>query len=333
MYSITHVAREADVAVSTVSLAMNRPDRVSKATRRKIQEAIIRLGYRPRQAKRKCHVAAVYSRGLFIHDVLVEYCQQWIAGIKDAFAQQGAMMSIFQVERSIGEDPVFQKNLREKEFDGMLAMGLREDRGYVETALELGIPVVSLDRRPIHTEFSSVAMDHYGAGRLVAEHLIECGHRRIAIDFLDPNRRMTREIRGGFLDVMRRHNLLEPLDLVMPELLADKAAFVREAQRMLDAGVTACFCGTSAAAALGDELIRRGMRIPEQMSLVGLENLGFEISTGQQITCVDYNARAVGLMGGQLLQQLLNMRGELKHLEATVPARLVHGQTVAPPSN
>jgi LacI family transcriptional regulator len=331
MYSITHVAHEADVAVSTVSLAMNRPDRVSKATRRKVQEAILRLGYRPRQAKRKCRVAAVYSRGLLLHDVLVEYCQQWIAGIKEAFDQPGAMVSIFQVERSIEADPLFRGSLEEREFDGMLAMGLREDRGYVETAMELGIPVVSLDRRPLHTEFSSVAMDHYSAGRLVAEHLIERGHRRIALDFLSPRRRSTREIRAGVLDVMGAHGLPEPIDLEIPEQLSQTATFAREAERMLAAGATACFCGTSAAGALGEQFIARGADVPGRMSVVGLENLGHTLSNGRQITCVDYNARAVGLMGGQLLQQLLNMRGELKHLEATVPARLVEGQTVGPP--
>ncbi len=329
-YSITHVAREADVSVSTVSLAMNKPDRVSQEMRRKVQEAILRLGYRPRHAKHKCQVAAVYSKGLLLHDVLVEYCQQWNAGIKEAFAQQGATVSIFQVEACIEQDPIFHKCLMEKEFEGMLAMGLREDRGYVETAIEQGIPVVSLDRRPLHTEFSSVAMDHFGAGRLVAGHLIEQGHRRIALDFLSPRRNM-REVREGFLKVMKAHGLPDPIDLATPEKPYGTVDVAREVQRMRDAGATACFSGTPLVAAMAEELIAKGLDIPRQFSLVGLDNLRYKTSTGRQITCVDYNARAVGLMGGHLLQQLLNMRGELQHLEATVPARLVRGQTVAPP--
>ncbi len=330
MASIVHVAREAKVAVSTVSLTLNSPQRVSPRTRRKVERAIRQVGYRRREAQRKCHIGVLYSPGLMIHGVLVDYCRQWITAVRLTFEHQGADVSLFQVQPHIDKDPLFARSLESGDFDALVTMGVYERHGYLDAIVKQGTPVVAINHPPGGRGIGCVSADHKEAGRMAAAHLADLGHERLALGFPATGRRAVLEVRQGFLDEVRRRGLGDPVDLDFGFDFDDLEMYQRQARKLIDAKVTACFSGSPSTMRLGNALAEMGVAVPDQISLLGLDNLGLETG-GRRLTTLESDAEVMGRLAGQMVRQLLDGAGQVVAMSATVAVKLVPGQTVAPP--
>jgi DNA-binding LacI/PurR family transcriptional regulator len=329
MPSIIHVAREAKVAISTVSLTLNSPQRVSAGTRRKVERAIRQVGYRPRETKRKYHIGVLYSPGLMIHGVLVDYCRQWITAVRETFEHQGADVSLFQIQPHIDQDPLFARNLESGDFDALVTMGVYERHGYLDAIVKQGTAIVAINHSMAGKGIGCVSADHPEAGRAAAAHLAELGHRRLALGFPASGRQAVLDVRRGFLEETRRRGLEEPVDLEFGFDFDDLAMYQRQARRLMEAGATGCFCGSPSAMRIGDALGALGVDVPRQMSLLGLDNLGLQ-TCGRRLTTLESDAKVIGRLAGQMVQQMLDGQGEVVRMSATVAVKLIAGQTVEP---
>jgi len=328
MSSIVQVAREAKVAVSTVSLTLNSPQRVRPATRRKVECAIRQVGYRPRETAKKCHIGVLYSPGLLIHGVMVDYCRQWIAAVRETFEHQGLDVSVYQIQPHIDKDPLFFQALDAGDFNALVTMGVYEKHGYFDAIARKGTPVVVINHPITGKGIGNVTMDHPEAGRQAAAYLADKGHRRLGLGFLAPGRRAGTEVRQRFLDEVRRRGLDVPFDLEDISNFDDLPAYEQQARRVMEAGVTACFYGSPPAMRLGNALVALGVQVPRQVSLLGLDNLGLHIGN-KTLTTLDSDTKLMGRLAGQMVQQMLDGRGELVRMLATVSTKLIEGQTVA----
>jgi len=330
MSSIVQVAREAKVAVSTVSLTLNSPQRVRPVTRRKVERAMRQVGYRPRETAKKCHIGVLYSPGLLIHGVMVDYCRQWIAAVRETFEHQGLDVSVYQIQQHIEKDPLFSHNLEAGDFSALVTMGVYEKHGYFDAIAKQDTPVVVINHPIAGKGIGSVTVDHLEAGRLAAGYLADKGHRRLGLGFLAPRRRAGMEVRQGFLDEVSRRGLDVPFDLEDISDFDDLPAYEQQARRVMEAGVTACFYGSPPAMRLGNALVALGVKIPRQVSLLGLDNLGLLVGD-KTLTTLDSDTKLMGRLAGQMVQQMLDGRGDLVRMLATVAVKIIEGQTVAEP--
>ncbi|WP_250008298.1 LacI family DNA-binding transcriptional regulator [Actinoplanes sp. M2I2] len=175
--TIRDVARAAGVSVSTVSLALNAPDRVSEPTRRKVLRAADELGFVPKAeavARARTGVGRIGVIGPFSSYVAAS---RRLNGVLRA--ARGAAVEVVafdQESASTSPAPLLSSLPRTGRLDGLLISSLPLDDDVVRRLTDLDLPTVLIDVR--HRGLSSVHTDDVAGGRIAAEHLLERGHRR-----------------------------------------------------------------------------------------------------------------------------------------------------------
>lgn len=330
--SILDVARKANVAPSTVSLVVNRHPRVSAETRKRVESVIKQMGYKPRSARRKKrHVAVLYTRNMLVSGELIEYCREWIAGIREGLGEDGADVSVFTGQSHVHDDPMFTTNLDNADFDGLIMMGVNPKDGYLDTALQHDAPIVVMERKPKQAEFSAVHLDYHTAGQIAADHLLELGHTRIGLCIPDTEDFPAAALRAGFQSKLRENNLeIAPVAPASTIAYDDLAGFTTFAQQVVDSGITAIFCGEHMAYRLANALHAMHVSVPEQISILGIDDLGMETDAGSKLSSVGYDKQMMGRLAGQLLQTLIAAEGSVTHMTASIPPQLAPGQTTGP---
>ncbi len=316
------MARLAKVAPSTVSLVTSGKGRVSEKTRKRVEEAIKQVGYRPSPRRQTRHIAVVYTSNLFVHGKLTEYCREWIRGIRSGIDKEGSHVSLFQGVDHVSHDPMFLQSLEGGDFDGAIVMGSRAEDHYLQRVLESGLPMVAFNRYPKQAEFSAVSVDVYNGGRLAAQRLAGQGHKRVGVMIVTENTH-NKNCHQGFVDGLAEFGIA-PVSIGGSHQL-DAAGIARV---MVEQKLTGMFCGDPAAQKVGNELLKLGVRIPQDVSLIGIDDMGFELDNGARLTSLSYDKVLMGELAGQFIQQLISASGRVQNLSATVAAQIAEGQTV-----
>ena len=194
-----------------------------------------------------------------------------------------------------------------------------------------GTPVVLLDRHRSTRQWCSAAVNDTRGARLVAEHLIELGHKRLALLNGPINLKPCWERRESFLEVMAEHGLelASEYDVEAPEMTIDagaEAAAKLFDQKNLPTGV---FC-TNDLLALGAErtAAERGLRIPSQVSVVGYDDIRFAATSLVPLTTVRNPSFELGYEATRLLIDEATNNSAHKHQRLLLePELIVRGST------
>lgn len=335
MPSIVDVANAANVAPSTVSLVMNHRDRVAPDTRKRVEEAMQRLGYRARKRKaqkteksRSLRLAFIYSPTTMYDGAISVYIRELVRGVQTAIDQSSSTLSLIRAAKHVKQDLMFNQQVEEHEFDAAILLGPEPEDGYLERLEDLSLPLVVFNNWSPYSRFSSVSVDYYEGGRLGAQRLIDLGHRKIATIGGNPDASWPKD----HLEVGARHALdaagIEPVlrELAMKR---DEARLAELAQRIKNSGATALFMGDRFAEDMARALVAAGLSIPDDISLMGFDGLGLTISNDVRLTSVGYNRPQMGVLAVELLQRAIADPDNVQALLATVKVRIVEGDSLA----
>lgn len=322
------VARAAGVSRALVSLVMRDSAKVSAHSRAAVLDAAQLLGYRPNLAAR--HLASKHTQtfGLLIHDMANPYFHGLADRLKAAVHAHGyrlMMSSAFLADDGEREalDMFAAFNV-----DGVILTGSRLPQEAIEVVAE-SMPLVAISRPLDSTLIDTVNNDDHLGARLVVEHLVSLGHRDIChLDgggFAGAVRR-----RLGYEAAMRDHGL-EPYVIASQ---FTEAGGVAAAERALhgDRPVTAIFAGNdlSALGAL-DAIDEAGLRVPDDISLVGYDNTFVGALRHIGLTTVDQRQTELAILAiDLLLDRIRSGRAEARHL--VTPPELVVRATTGPPA-
>jgi DNA-binding LacI/PurR family transcriptional regulator len=349
MASILDVAREANVAASTVSLVLNHESRVSPETRERVKEVIAQLGYRPRGRQQKAEstskprenpksrkqvalrVAFVYTLES-MHDASMSvYCREIIKGIQDALKGTPSALSIIRGAEHVTKDIMFNQQLQSHEFDGIILFGPEPSNGYLEFLGETGIPLVVFNRFTSTGKYSCVTLDYYGGARSAVDHLVELGHTKIAVIHatINPNAYYFQNSAQGSEDAFKKHGLAPHFYGSFDgfQHADDIAGIVKD---MLRSGATALTSGDRVISMATPYLIQAGVRVPEDFSLIGFDNLGLKYQ-GKAVTSVGYDRERMGRKAVHMLQRLVAHSQDVKWLATSIKTYIALGQTTAKP--
>lgn len=338
MATIHDVARVASVAPSTVSLVANGKPYVKPTTRKRVQAAMKRLGYRGRASRS----ASTQDGDIATLNVLVAYTpysvhdgqmaksvREAVNGVRQVLTARRAQVSVFAGAERVEDDPMFQHCLEAGEFDGIVLVSPRPGEGYLEAVLKAGVPVTTINRPPEHAQYSSVCVDYYGAGRRAARHLVKLGHRRLALTG-KRTRWISRETHAGFTDALAEHDMEPALVIHTDDDHPNAEDARRMAAELTEANVTALFTGDRWGLLVAEELHRRGIDIPGDLSLLGLDNLGVHTPAGRRFTSIGFPPRRMGRMAAQLMLRRLRRPRLFQHASLSMPTAIYRGQTTAP---
>ncbi len=294
---IDDVARQAGVSTMTVSRVMNREDGVRKGTREKVLKAVKALNYQPNRSARRLAKGADVHIGLIYANPSDNYLGRFLHGALGA-AQRTDNHLIVDIcdENSPASYVSSALRLAKANIAGVILpppiSGFEEVLSVFD---ELEIPVATVANGQIARKSKDIFVDDEGAARQMTRHLIELGHRRIAFIQGQSDQASSALRERGFRQEMANCGLA-----VAPEYVATGQftyrSGVEAAELLLDAPTppTAIFASNDdmAAAAIG-VAHRRGLVVPDDLSVVGFDNSPSAISVWPELTTIDQPVSAM----------------------------------------
>jgi LacI family transcriptional regulator len=302
--SVRDVALRAGVSLGTVSNVLNSPEKVAPTTAQRVLAAIEELGFVRNDAARQLRAGSSRSIGMLVLDVRNPFFTDVARGAEEAALEAGLSVLLADSGERADREAAHLDLFEEQRVRGMLVTPVGDVVGRLERLRERGIPVVLVDRLASEERFSSVSVDDVAGGRMAAEHLLGAGRRRLLFvggpldlgqvaDRLAGAREAVASVRGAALDV------LEIPSLTMTE-------GVSAARRLLDVddrpdGIFAANDVVALGLLQGVGMLG-GLRIPEDIALVGYDDIDFAAAAAVPITSI---RQPRDLMGRRAVELLL----------------------------
>lgn len=178
------LARYAGVSAGTVSNVISGASGVSERARKKVLAAIKALNYQPNLIARSLKTNRTHTLGMLVPDITIPFFPSLIRGAESAARRKGFFLIVLDSENNATREAHMLNLLRSQRVDGILliAAGVAAEPGTAYESLTAGsAPVVCLDRLPQGVRVDSVCVDDVHAAEMAVAHLIERGHRRIAV--------------------------------------------------------------------------------------------------------------------------------------------------------
>jgi LacI family transcriptional regulator len=335
--TIRDVAERAGVSLGTVSNVLNRPEVVAEATRDRVLQAISDVGFVRNSAARQLRAGRSQTIGLVALDIDNPFWSEVAQGVEVAADEAGLVMILCSSARLPDREARQLQMLEEHRVAGILmSPAERTPPKLVRDIHARGTPVVLIDRHRSTRDWCSAAVDDTTGARLVAEHLIELGHRRIAM--VNGPTRLTAcaERRASLVDVLHEHGLdLDPGNYVEVSEMTIEAGEEATA-RLLERRPlpSAVFCGNDLVA-LGAEraAVARGVRVPSELAIVGYDDIRFAGSSLIPLTTVRNPSFELGYQSTQLLLEESAEGVDHKHRRILFTPELVVRESTASTPN
>jgi LacI family transcriptional regulator len=341
MATSSEVAREAGVSQATVSRVLNEDPRVAPETRARVLEAIERLNYTPNAIARGLVTSKTGLIGVVVSDIMNPFYPEFLEAITDTLGEHGLRTVLFNA-RNQGED-VYTRVLLEQRVDGIIFTSALRNSLMVRKLTERGFPLVLTNRYAENVECDMAIGDNLGGGRLAGEHLLELGHRRIAVMTGDPQTSTSHERLEGLRQALEQAGVELDEELVrMAGFSSARTQAETTAVLSLDDPPTAVFCLNDVMAFGAINGIRAaGLSIPDDVSVVGFDDIwmagwqAFQLTTVHQ-PLAEMARSSVDLLINRLEEperpvRKLVFQTSLVARETTGPATTTAGQ-LTPPS-
>ena len=319
--TIIDVAREAGVSIKTVSRVVNREAGVHADTREQVEQVMARLHYRPKQSARSLAGGRTMSVGVLTQFIDSPYYGEALRGIEDELHKANYVPLFVSGHWNEAEEKNRLFMLQERKVDGIIVLtGKLADETLVDMAAN--IPVVVTGRRLTAPNLFSIDFDNTEGACLAVRHLHALGHRRVAfisgpLDHPDATQRLQ-----GYREEAQRKDMVLDDSLVVYSDYQESGGF-RAMNDLLSASVQ--FTAVIAAndqMAYGARLAlhRAGLRVPEDVSLLGFDDLPHSAFTLPPLTSVRQSVYEIGTSAAKAMFDLLNKRNP--------PSRLVEAELV-----
>lgn len=331
MATIKDVARVAGVAPSTVSNYFTGKANVSEETRARIEKAVRQLGYRPNVAARSLRLSQTKSIGLVVPNIANPFFAEIVQAIGLACQRLGYSLLLSASNGDDSRENELVHNLFKQHIDGMLIIHTGRDRQDLPFADNPPLPIVFVDREV--EGCASVATDNYMGGRLAARHLAKLGHRRIGILAGDAHVRNVQQRIEGFQDELAQHGLAIDPNLVIKGAQSFETGRDVHFLMVRPEPPTAIFA-TNDIIALGawHKLNAMGYRIPDDISIVGFDNIEMSDWTLPPLTTVNQDKRELGRQAVALLVKTIQSKSSTYETIYVPPTIVIRGSTGPSPS-
>lgn len=329
--SVKDVATAAGVSVGTVSHVLNHPDRVAAATRERVEAAIDALGFVRSEAASRLRRGGSSLVGVLVHDVSNPFFAEASRGIEDRLRQDGRLPMIASTDSEPERERELLRLLAGMQVRGVIVTPSGSTLDNLEVLAGRGIRVVLMDHPPISPELPTVSGDDVAGARAAVAHLLTIGHRRIGFINGPASVRQSEDRRAGARSAVEKVGL-DPDDvLIEVEASAHGVSYTADAgqvatERLLRQRVvpTALFCANDqmAIGALR-ELRRRNLRVPQDMAVVGYDDVAIASELITPLTSVRQPMRKIGWTAADLL---LEADGGARHV-SFAPELVVRAST------
>ncbi len=310
------VADLAGVSRTTVSFVLNRLEGVSisESTRDRVWEAARKLNYHPNSAGRKLVSGKSNTLGLVLcqspEQVFADaFLPRVILGVEQAAMQENFHVLLKPVDPSDSEG--YARLIRENHVDGIILSGPRQDDLEIRRLHEEGVPIVLLGQLP-GTDLCFVDVNAISGAETAVEHLLEAGHRRMGMITNAPlTYTSAQQRRAGYVNALRKKNIESDAALIQEGNYTPASGY-HAMKRLLGETVrpTAVFVASDVVAAGAILAAKRaGLRIPDDLSIIGFDDIPMAEYLDPPLTTVRLPAFGLGWAAGERLIHLIRGDG------------------------
>jgi len=336
--TIVDIANRAGVAPMTVSRVINESGYVSREAREKVERAVKELNYHPNGLARSLKRQRTHVVGILLPDIANPFSAELVRGIQEALLPRGYSSFICASERSVQREQAALRALFDHRADGIVVATRETKAGndFLLRMAERDLPMVLVGRALNHPHVDRVTADHWKGAYEAVEHLIALGHRRIGFVGVSAINGAGLRRYQGYLDALREHGLRIDEKLIvgpdsqfgpgystqddghagMKKLLALKkrptAVFARND-----------FTAMGAICAVRDA----GLSIPEDVAIVGFDNVPLAAYTAPPLTTVDQPTKEQGREAARLLLERIEGDRTRERREICLDCHLVIRQS------
>jgi LacI family transcriptional regulator len=333
--TLRDVAQLAGVHPATASRALNPQTRplVNADTARKVLRAAESIGYQPNPIARSLKTAKTATVGLVIPDLTNPLFPPIVRGIEDVLTAVGYSAWIVNTDNDPAREETAVESLRSRQVEGLIMATARRQHPLLVRLHQLGMKIVLVNRRVDGLELPSVTSDDDAGIEMAVNHLAALGHTRIA-HLAGPQETSTGVARArAFRHAVRDLGLDDDPALVVECGYWSETEGAKALRKLLDTGpsCTAIVAGNDLIA-LGcyDVFAERGMRCPDDMSVVGFNEMPFLDKMNPPLTTVAIPHYDLGSEAARLLLDTIDEPDRLPRSVLLTPSLVVRASTAAP---
>jgi LacI family transcriptional regulator len=302
---IKDVAARAGVSTGTVSNVLNRPQQVSAATRARVMSAIDELDFVRSEPARQLRAGRSRAIAYLMLDASNPFFMDVARGVEDVARSQELAVYLVTSDNDAGREGEYYELLLQQRVRGLLVTPLDAQNPRLQWLVKQGVPVVLVDRRGDES-LCSVTVDDVDGATLAISHLVESGHRSIAfVGGPDSLPQVADRLTGARATIAAAGLPASALTVIPTPGLSvagGRAAGQRLAGLPAKRRPTAAFCANDLVAlGLLQEMTSLGIRVPEDLSLVGYDDIDFAAAAAVPLTSVRQPRQLLGRTAVELL--------------------------------
>ncbi|GAA4717488.1 LacI family DNA-binding transcriptional regulator [Isoptericola chiayiensis] len=303
--SIADVAKLAEVSVGTVSNVLNRPDRVSPATRERVESAIAELSFVRNGSARQLRAGTITTAGAIVLDIANPFFTDVARGIEDRLDEAGYTLMLASSDEDPEREARYLRLFEEHGVQGVMVVPSGPEIEHLLTLRERGLRIVLLDRPSPDPSVSSVAVDDRAGAAAAARHLLDLGHEHLAFLNGPHTIRQCADRSAGLRDALSEAGLdvdeaLE--EITITALNADGGQAGTEQILAMDARPTATMCVNDLTALGALRTLRAAeVPVPSGMAVVGYDDVTFAGELATPLTSVRQPMHRLGHRAADLL--------------------------------
>jgi LacI family transcriptional regulator len=320
--TIYDIATKLEISSATVSRGLQDHPSINKNTKKKIQDAAKELGYRHNNFASSLRKQKTNTIGVIVHELNSNFITSVLAGIEKVTTEAGYDIIIAHSSESSEKEAANALNLFHKRVDGLIA-SLAFDTKTLEHFNhfeEKGIPVIFFDRVEEKGDSTKVIIDNYKCGYQATQHLIDQGCKRIVLVTANLKRNVYAQRYKGYSDALFDNNIELNKDLVLIKDLSEQCG-VEAAQEIIQMKPLpdgAFITNDFSAAVCMQTLKDYGIKIPEDIAIVGFNNDAISKIVEPQLTTIHYPGIDMGEIAARNLINHLQGISNIKHTQTIV---------------
>ncbi len=332
--TIIEVAAEAGVSFGTVSRVINNDVHVAPDTRERVQETMRRLNFVANRQARSLAGGKTHTIGMLVPDLGTGYIGEIIRGIDAELGVLGYDLMLYTTHRAAAKEASYVANLAQDIVDGLVLVLPRNPVDYVATLEKRKFPFVLIDHQGTGEDCPAVGATNWQGAYNATDYLIRLGHRRIGFitGWLDLGAALDRL--DGYKTALRTHHLTVEDNLIYEGTFAQLDGYTG-ALKFLDLASppTAIFASNDVMAMAAMDAVReRGFRAPEDISIIGFDDIPQASLVRPALTTIRQPLEQMGRVATQMLMEILQ-NPDMRPKRIELPTEIIIRDSTAKPKD
>lgn len=309
MVKMSDVAKLANVSTATVSRVLTKPDTVKEVTKQKVLGAINQLNYQPNMVARQFRRKETNIILVVVPDITNQFFSRVLRGIEHTAVQNSYQVIVGDTENDVDSEYGYLDLLRQRQAQGAILLTARMDKHHL-AEISSEFPVVLACEYIEGIDIPTVSIDNISGARKVTEHLIKLGHTQIAHITGPLNVILSRDRLKGYEQALNNRSLkIDPVYVQEGDYTYESGYNQMQKFLALEIPPTAVFAANDEMAIGAVKAVKAsGKRVPEDVAVVGFDNIKISSIFEPSITTIDQPKYKIGIKAMDLLIKQINKK-------------------------